>query len=63
MAEDTQRGSSRPDARPKRQRPREVDWIGKKLNQVYGESLDEPIPADLMDLIKKIGDSTNGSSK
>ncbi|MGD9740116.1 MAG: hypothetical protein AB7O56_01820 [Bauldia sp.] len=45
----------RPGARSGSGRPRESDWIGKKLHQVYGEAMAEPIPENLMAIIRKIG--------
>lgn len=39
----------------RRSGPRESDWIGKKLHQVYGETMAEPIPEHLMVLVRKIG--------
>lgn len=35
---------------------RESDWIGRKLNQVYNQTLAEPLPAEFMALIEAIGD-------
>ncbi|MCW5714832.1 MAG: hypothetical protein KIT43_10010 [Bauldia sp.] len=35
---------------------READWIGRKLNQVYNQTLAEPLPPEFMALIEAIGD-------
>lgn len=43
-------------------RARESDWIGKKLHQVYGEAMAEPIPEQLMALIRKIDDASGPKS-
>lgn len=34
---------------------READWIGRRLNQVYNQTLAEPLPAKFMALIEAIG--------
>lgn len=34
---------------------RESDWIGRKLNQVYSQTLAEPLPPEFMALIEAIG--------
>lgn len=39
----------------KRTTTRESDWIGRKLNQVYNQTLAEPLPAEFMALIDAIG--------
>ena len=44
----------RPTSRSGTSRARESDWIGKKLDQVYGEAMAEPIPEAWMALIRKI---------
>jgi hypothetical protein len=35
---------------------RQSDWIGRKLNQVYSQTLAEPLPPEFMALIEAISD-------
>ncbi|MGV8840634.1 MAG: NepR family anti-sigma factor [Bauldia sp.] len=50
----------------RRSTAREADWIGRKLNQVYNQTLAEPLPPHFMALIEAISDrerSSEDSSK
>ncbi|MCC6736438.1 MAG: hypothetical protein IT534_09965 [Bauldia sp.] len=40
---------------------RETDWIGRKLNQVYNQTLAEPLPAEFLALIEAISDRERSS--
>lgn len=37
------------------------DLIRENLRRVYGEVTEEPLPPSLVDLLKELGDSENGS--
>ncbi|MET1026082.1 MAG: NepR family anti-sigma factor [Dongiaceae bacterium] len=52
-------GTPAPDSAQQSSAPAKVDiWFDTQLMQLYGEVLDEPIPADLLDLVKKLRSST-----
>ena len=38
--------------------PSKGDWIGKQLRRVYDEALSEPLPDDLMSLLRRIDKPT-----
>ena len=37
------------------------DWIGKQLRRVYDEALSEPLPEDLMSLLRRIDKTPSGT--
>jgi len=52
-----------PRASEKVKRPKDSskgDWIGRQLRRVYDEALSEPLPEDLMSLLRSIDKTPDG---
>lgn len=42
--------------RQRRHSPLKTDWIGQRLQRMYLDILQEPVPQDWMDLVRRLDD-------